>query len=327
MVERYAAIEAASGDPRRHAALVTEFLERLRQWILTVELSPEFVGGLRAMLEQSFGPDGTYGVFVRSDTNVEDLPGFTGAGLNLTVPNVVGFENVVAALRRVWASPFTERAFGWRQSNMEQPEYVFPAVVVQQAMPSEKSGVMVTTDVEGGGMDFATVAVNEGVGGAVDGQASESLLIDLRTGETRFLAQATAPTRAVLASSGGVTRVSASGTDAVLRPNEIKQLVRLARSLPVKFTSISDAHGTPMPADVEFSFLDGRLVLLQIRPFVESARARSASYLQQLDMGLRERGSQPVDLRGIPSEATLSGAGSVTGEAPVMGGTSTGGTN
>ena len=40
---------------------------------------------------------------------------------------------------------------------MEQPEYVFPAVVVQQATPSEKSGVMVTTDVEGGGMAFATI--------------------------------------------------------------------------------------------------------------------------------------------------------------------------
>jgi hypothetical protein len=305
MIERYGAIDAASGDPERRAALVSGFLERLRSWILTVELSPEFVGGLRTMLEQTFGPDGTYGVFVRSDTNVEDLPGFTGAGLNLTVPNVRGFDNIVTALREVWASPFTERAFGWRQANMEQPEYVFPAVVVQRATPSEKSGVMVTTDVAGGGMDFATIAVNEGVGGAVDGQASESLLIDLRTGESRFLAQATAPTRATLARSGGVTRIPASGTDAVLRQGEIHQLVKLARSLPVRFPSISNEDGTPMPADVEFAFLNGKLVLLQIRPFVESDRARSASYLQQLDAGLRERGSRPVDLRGVPGMAPI----------------------
>lgn len=308
MIERYGAIEAASGDPDRQAALVTKFLDRLRNWILTVELAPEFVEGLRVMLEQTFGPDGTYGVFVRSDTNVEDLPGFTGAGLNLTVANVRGFDNIVAALREVWASPFTERAYGWRQSHMEQPEYVFPAIVVQRAMPSEKSGVMVTTDVTGGGMDFATVAVNEGVGGAVDGQASESLLVDLRTGESRFLAQATAPTRAVLANSGGVSRVPASGTVAVLRPAETSQLVRLARSLPVRFPSISNEDGTPMPADVEFAFMKGKLVLLQIRPFVESDRARSASYLQQLDSGLRERGSQPVNLRGVPGSESSSGA-------------------
>ena len=36
-----------------------------------------------------FGAGFHGGVFVRSDTNVEDLPGFTGAGINLTLPNVV----------------------------------------------------------------------------------------------------------------------------------------------------------------------------------------------------------------------------------------------
>jgi hypothetical protein len=307
MVAQYAAIEAASETPRRQAALVSEFLGRLRDWIRTVELPAAFLEGLRARLELSFGPDGTYGVFVRSDTNVEDLPGFTGAGLNLTVPNVSGFDNIVHALREVWASPFTERAFGWRQSNMEQPEYVFPAVVVQRATPSEKSGVMVTTDVGGGGMDFTTVAVNEGVGGAVEGQASESLLIELESGEVQFLAQATAPTRTALLAGGGVTQLPATGTDAVLLPGEIRQLIALAKSLPTRFPSIRTQEGQPAPADVEFAFLKGKLVLLQIRPFVESKRARSGGYLQQLDAGLRERGTRSVDLRGIPGEPPSQG--------------------
>ena len=52
------------------------------------------------------------GVFVRSDTNVEDLPGFTGAGLNLTVFNVVGFDNIVKAISEVWASPYTPARLG-----------------------------------------------------------------------------------------------------------------------------------------------------------------------------------------------------------------------
>jgi hypothetical protein len=308
MVARYAAIETARDTQGRQAVLVSEFLARLRDWIRTVELPAAFLEDLRAQLELSFGPDGSYGVFVRSDTNVEDLPGFTGAGLNLTVPNVSGFDNIVHALREVWASPFTERAFGWRQSHMEQPEYVFPAVVVQRATPSEKSGVMVTTDVVGGGMDFATVAVNEGVGGAVEGQASESLLIELDSGNVQFLAQATAPTRTALLAEGGVTQLPASGTDAVLLPGEIRQLVGLAKSLPARFPSIRTPDGEPAPADVEFAFLKGRLVLLQIRPFVESKRASSGGYLQQLDAGLRERGSQSVDLQGIPGEPPSEGA-------------------
>jgi hypothetical protein len=192
---------------------------------------------------------------------------------------------------------------------MEQPEYVFPAVVVQRATPSEKSGVMVTTDVDGGGgMDWVTVAVNEGVGGAVEGQATESLLISLGSGEVRFLAQATAPTRTALMPEGGVTQVPATGADAVLQPAELRQLVALAQSLPTRFPSIQTEEGKPAPADVEFAFLGGKLVLLQIRPFVESNRARSGSYLQQLDAGLRERGTQAVDLRGVPASPPSGGA-------------------
>ena len=72
--------------------------------------SQQFRAKLEAAMIATFG-SADRGVFVRSDTNVEDLPGFTGAGLNLTLPNVVGFDALTAAISRVWASPFTARAF------------------------------------------------------------------------------------------------------------------------------------------------------------------------------------------------------------------------
>ena len=69
---------------------------------------------MRARLKQEFVTGGIFhGVFVRSDTNAEDLPQFTGAGLNLTVPNVVGAGEIEQALKDVWASPFSERAYDW----------------------------------------------------------------------------------------------------------------------------------------------------------------------------------------------------------------------
>ena len=64
----------------------------------------------------------------------------------------------------------------------------------------------------------------------------------------QFLAQATAPTRTALVAGGGVTQVPASGTDAVLRPAEIRQLIGLAESLPRKFPSIQTEDGKPAPA-------------------------------------------------------------------------------
>src|SRR5262249_62028246 len=101
----------------------------------------------RAAMARECGADAKVGVFVRSDTNVEDLPGFTGAGLNLTLPNVVGFDNVVKAISEVWASPYTARAFAWRQAHMKGPEHVYPAVLLLRTVPSEKSGVMITQHV------------------------------------------------------------------------------------------------------------------------------------------------------------------------------------
>ncbi len=277
------------------------FLARLRAWIAQVDPGPEFRAQLRAALDR-LGPDGTFGVFARSDTNVEDLPGFTGAGLNLTVPNVVGYANVLAALREVWASPFTERSYGWRQNHMEQPEYVFPAVLVQRSFPSEKSGVLVTSDVDTGRMGWLTIAVSEGVGGAVEGQAAESLLVNEASGRVRLLAQATAPTKAVLSRAGGLARAPASGTERLLEPGEVAQLVSLSREVPRRFATLRDAQGRPIPADVEFAFRDGRLTLLQIRPLNESKSAQRNSYLLGLDTQLRARGATGVARDAVPKE-------------------------
>ncbi|HZO08624.1 MAG TPA: PEP/pyruvate-binding domain-containing protein, partial [Myxococcota bacterium] len=271
MRQTYAALAQLPEGPARDREAFA-FLARLRAWISRVEPGPEFRRELREHLD-ALGTDGTFGVFVRSDTNVEDLPGFTGAGLNLTVPNVVGFENVLTALREVWASPFTDRSYGWRQNHMEEPEYVFPAVVVQRSFPSEKSGVMVTADVDTGRMGWLSIAVNEGVGGAVDGQAAESLLVNADTRAVRLLAQATAPSKPVLSPRGGLVREPTSGTQQLLTPREIDQMIALSREVPRRVPTLRDAQGNPLPADIEFAFRDGRLTLLQIRPFVESKSA------------------------------------------------------
>jgi hypothetical protein len=298
MRQRYAAIAKLSGEVQDRE--VRAFLERLRSWIQNVELDAELEGRLVRTLEEVFGPDGTWGVFVRSDTNVEDLPGFTGAGLNLTVPNVVGSQNVLRSLRDVWASPFTERAYSWRQAHMDRPEYVFPAVTIQLAFPSEKSGVLVTADVDTGSFDQLSVAVNEGVGGAVEGQAAESLRISTDGSRVRFLAQATAPLRSVLEPAGGVAKVPASGADAVLTADEIALLVNLARVAPRQFPTLRGDDGEVRAADIEFAFRGGKLALLQIRPLNESKRAQRNAYLVRMDAGLRRGGDKRVDLAGVP---------------------------
>ena len=133
---------------------------------------------MRSKLEEVFGKEGTYGVFVRSDTNAEDLPQFTGAGLNLTVPNVVGIDNILNALRDVWASPFEERAYAWRSQALTSSDRVYPSVVLYRTIRSDKSGVMATANLATLDLSGITVNVNEGVAAVVDGGVSESLLLE-----------------------------------------------------------------------------------------------------------------------------------------------------
>jgi hypothetical protein len=305
MKAEYDELAKLEKKPEKHQKRAAAFLERLRNWVLAADPGPEFHRSLRSALEGQFGPDGSYGVFLRSDTNVEDLEGFTGAGLNLTVPNVVGYDNVFASIRDVWASPFSDRSFQWRQSHMTDPEYVFPAIVVQIGYDSQKSGVMVTADTESGAEGWLSVAVNEGVGGAVEGQSAESLRINRDTGEVRFLAQATTPERVQLNQQGGIDHLPATGSERVLEEAEIAQLIELAKDVARRFTTLRDESGNTMPADIEFAFRNGRLALLQIRPFVESSKAQSSSYLAEMDAGIRQSQGIRVSLDGVPA----SGAG------------------
>jgi phosphoenolpyruvate synthase/pyruvate phosphate dikinase len=183
---------------------------------------------------------------------------------------------------------------------MKQPEYVFPAVVVQRAFASEKSGVMVTVDIETGDPAFLTIAVNEGVSGVVDGQPAEVLRVSADNAAATMLAQAAAPERTVLPNEGGVGKKAATGAETVLQPGEVKQLVAFAKSISARFPSLRTASGDAVPADVEFAFRNGKLALLQIRPFNESRRAQRSAYLAQLDASFAARGNDIVQLGALP---------------------------
>ncbi|MBT8367947.1 MAG: hypothetical protein KJP23_24900, partial [Deltaproteobacteria bacterium] len=300
MEAEYAKIKAMPPGSAGRNAKMESLRKELEDTILNVEFDDDFRRRLAAAMETVFGPDGTYGIFVRSDTNVEDLPGFTGAGLNETIPNVVGFENVLAAIPRVWASPFSKRAFAWRQSHMDLPQHVYASVLLLRSVPSEKSGVMVTRDIDTGEKGWLSVAVNEGVGGAVDGQAAESLRIGVKTGDVYMLAQATAPWRRVLKPDGGVDKQLVTNTETVLKTDEIKQLINLALDLPQRYPAILDADGNPAPADIEFGFINSKLQLFQIRPFLESIQARGNEYLKSLDKDMMRQINQTVKLDEQP---------------------------
>lgn len=296
MVESFRKLESLPAG----SAEARDYGEKLRAEIYaivsTTDPGPQFRLRLRAAMNKTFGPNFRGGVFIRSDTNVEDLPGFTGAGLNLTLFNIVGFENIVKGVSQVWASPYTQRAWAWRQSHMKGPEHVYPAVLLLQTVPADVSGVMITQDVDSGDRAVLSVAVNEGVGGAVEGQAAESVRIDTRSGAVRLMGTATARRRMVPLASGGIAKLPVSGADTLLGQNEIRQLIAFSQEIPKQFPQHGE-DGQPVAADVEFAFLKGKLWLLQIRPFNESRRAQGSGYLIRMDKALTANLDRTVNLK------------------------------
>ncbi len=324
MVASYEDLAEIPEDDPRHAQAAEALRAELYDIILNTPHSPEFQQQLRSALEDTFGTAELPGVFVRSDTNVEDLAGFTGAGLNLTLPNVVGFDVLLGSINEVWASPFTARAFAWRQSHMTRPEHVYTSILLLESVGSDKSGVLVTQDIDTGNREVISVAVNEGLGGAVDGQAAESLRIALDGSNVRVLATATAPWRRVPDPAGGLLELPASGSDRVLQEAEIAQLIDFASNLPTTFPPITDDEGNLAPADVEFGFLDGELRLFQLRPFLDSKQARGIDYLREMEGRLIDTatvrvnldGGAAMSLRGMHAGLVLFGPVGGTGIAP-----------
>ena len=269
-------------------------LTRLRRAIETMAFLPAFEKELLDRMGARFGADGSYGVFVRSDTNAEDLPEFTGAGLNLTVANQVGRKNILQAIKDVWASPFTERAYDWRSRVLRPGDPVYPSVVLLRTVPSDKSGVIGTVNLETGDTNDITVNVSEGISAVVDGGVAESLLLK-PNGEVRLLAQARGTYRKVALPGGGLENRPTSGSDFVLTPDEIRQVREMVAEVKARYPVAKSSAGEPLPWDIEFGFEKGQLRLFQIRPLVRYQQMETLGVLRSLEAGPEPRGTVALD--------------------------------
>jgi phosphoenolpyruvate synthase/pyruvate phosphate dikinase len=264
-------------------ATVEEFqlknLKKLHDAIINMPLENSFIEDMKANFESAFGNTiGNVPVFLRSDTNMEDLKEFTGAGLNLTLFNIKDEDAIVKGIKRVWASAYTERSFKWRQKYLSNPENVFPSILIIPSVDVDYSGVMITKGINSGNDNDLTVAFSRGAGGAVDGQSAETRLISSKTDE--LLAPARQNDYIRLPDYGGTKKYTTTFESPILNAHNISDIRTLATEIRKKMVQHTD---TPNQAyDVEFGFKDDKLWLFQIRPFVENKQAKSSEYLSSI---------------------------------------------
>lgn len=254
----------------------------LRDAISKMEFKPSFINALEADFKSILGDKlGNVPVFLRSDTNMEDLEEFTGAGLNLTVFNAVAREKVINGIREVWASPYTERSFKWRQVYLENPENVFPSILIIPTVDVDYSGVLITKDFINDNENSITVAMSRGAGGAVDGQNAETYLID-QEGIGLLISPARENKQRKLPITGGSVMEHVDFDTSILTSQNLKTIREFAKTVHEIMPGSKDGSYTGA-WDIELGFKDGKMYLFQIRPFVENAQAVNSEYLNSID--------------------------------------------
>lgn len=257
-----------------------ERLNSLRAAIEKMDLNKDFISQIESEFKKVFGKDlGSIAVFLRSDTNMEDLKEFTGAGLNLTLFNVLSKNDILNGIKEVWASPYTERSLKWRQKYLLNPEYVFPSIVVIPGVNNDYSGVVITQGINEGTKQDITVAFSKGVGGAVDGQAAETWVITKN--RSSLLSPSREPSYLYLPASGDTKKGYTNFEKPILNDQNIQTIRDLVEEVRVKVPERTDPSYKGA-YDMEMGFKNNKLWLFQIRPFVENKKAKSSDYLKSI---------------------------------------------
>ncbi len=171
---------------------------------------------------------------VRSSGVAEDLSGASFAGQYETVLDVRGADALSAAVRRCWASVFSERVVAYR-ATQGQRGVSSMAVLVQRLVPAEAAGVAFTANPVTGDRAETVVSAVKGLGDRlVSGQVSPDEW--LVKGEDTIC-----------------QRSQEDAIDAV----QARAVAELARRVEAHFGA---------PQDIEWAFAGGQLFLLQARP-------------------------------------------------------------
>lgn len=199
-------------------------------------------------------------VAVRSSATAEDLEGASFAGQQETFLNIVGTTDLLAAIRRCWASLWSGPAIAYRRrEGIEAPDVAL-AVVVQVLVPADSAGVLFTADPVTGRRDHVVIDATWGLGEAlVAGQVTpDHLVIDKATGGSVREQIADKRVMTVRRAHGVETVAMEPGrrTTPVLDEAQVGQLLAIARTI--------EAH-TGRPSDVEWVSHEGRIHLTQAR--------------------------------------------------------------
>ncbi|MFX0093069.1 MAG: PEP/pyruvate-binding domain-containing protein, partial [Candidatus Hodarchaeota archaeon] len=198
-------------------------------------------------------------VAVRSSATMEDLPGFSFAGQHDTFLNVITKETLLEAVVKCFSSLWTARVIQYRHRNDVSHKDLSIAVVVQEMVASEASGVLFSANPLTGKRNEVVIEAILGLGEAlVSGQVEpDRYTVDI---DGRILSKKLGSKSVVIhgsRSGGTLVRTEDARDHPALTDKQIQELAQLGYRVGKYYDS---------PQDIEWAFTGEKLYLLQARP-------------------------------------------------------------
>ena len=259
--------------------------ERARRIVREAPLPPEVSEEVRLAhrrLRDRYGGDLT--LAVRSSGSAEDLPEASFAGQHDSFLDVRGEDELLDAIRRCFASLFTDRAIHYRLDNGFDHWKVALSVGVMQMVRSDlaAAGVAFTLDTESGFRDVVFLTSSYGLGenivqGAVDPDEFYVHKPTFALGHRSVLRRKLGDKAVTMVVAEGEPR---HATHNVPTPAEDRSRFSITDADVLALTShaiaIEDHFGVPMDIEWAKDGIDGRLYIVQARPETAAA-ARPAT--------------------------------------------------
>lgn len=261
---------------------------QIREWVVKAKLPDELVSQITVFYQKLAADNSSETSFaVRSSATAEDLPDASFAGQQETFLNVVGLENVLDAVRQVFASLYNDRAISYRVHQGFNHADVALSAGIQRMVRSDigSAGVMFTLDTESGfdGVVFITSSYGLGemvVQGAVNPDefyvhkpklAEGRPAIIRRTLGSKLAKMEFTDTREA---GRSVRKVDVGETERnrfSLADTDVLELARYAMT-------IEQHYGRAMDIEWGKDGQDGKLYILQARP--ETVRSKRSTETQ-----------------------------------------------
>lgn len=209
---------------------------------------------------------GSRGVFVRSSSNSEDMPNFSGAGLYSTVPNVKKAEDLIEAVKTVWASLWKFEAYEARERNFIKHQGAYMSVLIQVGVNMDNGGVLITKDPfdkENKGAVYIAATRGHNLQIPENKIIPEQILFTPESNSVQVLTRSNQETQVRFDANGGLKEIPISTERKVLTDTTARHLVKAA-------VAIKKLFGGEKEQDIEWGYMQGRIYILQSRPYIEN---------------------------------------------------------